>query len=68
MSTRHIKELAANAKSGRQSSGWLADMAILELGAIQEPLEVVLSERGASVDSSTYRKALDLLQQVARGA
>lgn len=67
MSTRHIKELAATVKRGDRPSGWLADMAVLELGAIQEALAVTMTDRGAQTDSETYRKAKALLEQVALG-
>lgn len=67
MSTRHIKELAANVKAGRTSSGWLADMAVLELGSIQEALRVVMTNDGAKVDSTAYKNAKALLEDVARG-
>jgi hypothetical protein len=66
MSTRHIKELAANVKSGRASSGWLADMAILELGAIEDALRVVMTDARART-TPEYLRAKDLLERVARG-
>jgi hypothetical protein len=66
MSTRHIKELAANVKSGRASSGWLADMAILELGAIEDALRVVMTDARART-TPEYLMAKDLLERVARG-
>lgn len=67
MSTRHIKELAANVKAGRQSSGWLADMAVLELGAIEEALRVVMTGHGASVGAEEYAKSKALLERIAIG-
>jgi hypothetical protein len=68
MSTRHIKELAANVKSGRASSGWLADMAILELGDIEDALRIVMTDASARAPTEEYRKAKVLLERVARGS
>ena len=66
MSTEHIKKLVATVKTGERPSGWLADMAVMELGAIQDALRVVLTERGAHATSEEYGKAKALLEQVAR--
>lgn len=68
MSTRHIKELAANVKTGKASSGWLADMAVLELGAIEDALRVVMTDVGARVTNDEYGRAKDLLERVAMGS
>lgn len=67
MSTRHIKELAASVKRGHRPNGWLADMAVLELGAIEEALQVVMTERGARTGADEYGRAKALLERVARG-
>lgn len=68
MSVRHIKELVAAVKRGERPSGWLADMALLEIVAIEEALGVLMTELGARVDAKTYGRAKALLEQVARGS
>jgi hypothetical protein len=67
MSIRHLREIVANAKAGKASSGWLADMAVIELGEIVEACGIVMTERGAKTDAGLYVAARDLLVRVGRG-
>ena len=68
MSTKHIKDLIDRVKAGTMPIGWLADMAAIELGAIEDALKVVMTSKGAHTASSDYKAARDLLERVARGA